>query len=102
MVVKDKVGRKRYIVFEVDPPGSSRRDLIRELNRRSKGFGLDEPPKLTVFDGHHGIVACRHLEKERVIGLLQDIELIAGSSVSVRSLLTSGTIYKAKKFIERI
>lgn len=100
MVVKDRVGRPRYIVFEVEPDGLERRDMIRALNEASSRAGIRPSPRLTVFDGQKGIVRCNHREAGDVKHLLMGIMQIGGTDVTVRTLVTSGTVRKAKEYLD--
>jgi RNase P/RNase MRP subunit POP5 len=100
MVVKDKVGRSRYIVFEIEPAGFERRDVIRALNSASERSGLRPSPRLTIFDGRMGIVKVTHKEQAKVRALLPKISEIGGSKVKVRTVVTSGTLRKAKEYLE--
>ncbi len=86
MVVKDKRGRHRYILFAIE--GIERRDIVEAI----KNF----TPKiqLVFYDGKYGIVKCKHLAKDKVIDFLNSIK-IKGSKI--KTLKTSGTIKKLKK-----
>lgn len=91
-MIKDRVGRQRYILFSVQGD-ASRRDLIRAINDASRSNG--EPPWLTVYTGTHGIVRCSHTRKDETIRLLNDIT----NDFSVTTLQTSGTIKTLKQQI---
>ncbi len=59
--------------------------------------------KLIYFDGHNGIVRCPHTAKDMTVALLNAMEEIDHSKVTVRTIGTSGTILKAKmKFIGQV
>lgn len=87
--------RKRYIAFVIEDGKTSRKDMISAIRER---FSYEEyenfRPWLTVFDGRRGIVRCRHIGKEKVVKILNSIEVGGGK---VKTLITSGTIKKAKK-----
>ena len=100
MVVKDRVGRTRYIVFEIDQGGFTRSDFIRALNSASDAIGLRPSPRLTVFDGRMGILKLPHTDQDDVRDLLPSISEIAGMKVKVRSVRTSGTLRKAKEYLD--
>jgi RNase P/RNase MRP subunit POP5 len=100
MVVKDRVGRTRYMVFEIEPGGFTRRDFIRALNSASDAMGLRPSPRLTVFDGRMGILKLTHTRQDDVRDLLPSITEVAGMQVKVRSVRTSGTLRKAKEYLE--
>jgi RNase P/RNase MRP subunit POP5 len=98
VVVKDRVGRRRYIVFEVHGGEVEWSDLVDAL-REAKKRGLNL--YLIAFDGRYGIVRCPHLQKEDAIDYLRSIRNLGGSSVEVSTHLTSGTIKAARRKAER-
>jgi len=103
MVVKAKIGRKRYIIFKIDSNSDiSKRDLIYTFNKlvytRSNNtasetnFKLRGPPgtKINIasanniltfnqlpwvikITNHYGIIRCHHLDKNKTIELLHSI-----------------------------
>ncbi|MBC7128475.1 MAG: hypothetical protein H5T45_01925 [Thermoplasmatales archaeon] len=79
MVVKDKVGRQRYILFTAE---HEKVRLIKEYKNKLK---------LIFYDGKYGLVKCSHLEKEKVINFL--------NSIDCKTLYTSGTIKKIRKIL---
>lgn len=93
-MIKDRVGRQRYILFSVQGD-ATRRDLIRAINDVSRGRANGEVPWLTVYTGTHGIVRCRHTRKEETIRLLNGIS----NDFSITTLKTSGTIKTLKQEI---
>jgi len=95
-MVKEKSGRKRYILFSIDGD-ASRIEIIRALNASyQKQFDDENVPWLTVYTGKYGIVRCNHKQKEEVINLLNSLE---GKKFKLKTLKTSGTIKKLKKEI---
>ena len=97
MVVKDKVGRKRYIAFIVK---SKKEIKIEELNRAIlsaiKNKGLDIyfiKPCIVYFEDNKGILRCSHLAKEETIKVLNSVRSL---EISIQTLKTSGTIKGAK------
>ncbi|RLF43802.1 MAG: hypothetical protein DRN29_09505 [Thermoplasmata archaeon] len=95
-MVKDKVGRQRYILFSVDGD-ASRIEIIRALNASyQKKFDDENVPWLTVYTGKYGIVRCGHLQKEEIIDLLNSLQ---NEKFRLKTLKTSGTIKKLKKEI---
>jgi len=103
MVVKDKVGRKRYIAFTVDADRSLRRhEMIRGINQVIPPGMNKEDVRLTVFTQDAGIVLCPHIKKEEMIKALNSIKHIAGTRAEVRTVITSGTIKKAKEKLEKV
>jgi RNase P/RNase MRP subunit POP5 len=100
LTVKDKVGRIRWIGFLLD---SSRRVNREELSRslaeasRMTGTGAIQ---LTVFDGRRGIVRVSHRVHRPVISLLGAIKSVGGSTVGIRTVISSGMIGKVKDFMD--
>lgn len=102
MVVRDKVGRKRYIVFRVDAERAiSRRDFEQAIisSFRVKGTFQSVRPKLIGFDGKAGILRCLHTGKERAIEILTATTRVADKDVKVETVKTSGTIRKARAVV---
>ncbi|MCJ2555517.1 MAG: hypothetical protein LN415_00180 [Candidatus Thermoplasmatota archaeon] len=99
MVVRDKVGRKRYIVFSVHTESElSHGDFERAavLLLREKGALRSVRPKLIDFDGRAGILRCAHTGKDEAIGTLNALTVVAGAKVTVETVKTSGTLRKAR------
>lgn len=95
-MIKEKEGRRRYILFSVRGQ-ASRTDIIHALNNRYRAlYGDDDLPWLTVFEGNTGIVRCPHTKKEEV---REVINSITTPTFSLTTLKTSGTIKKLKKEI---
>lgn len=87
MVVKDKIGRQRYILFISD---RSKKEVM-ELVKKYKGkIRL----KLIQYDRNYGIIRCGHKEKEEVINFL--------NSCGLRTIKTSGTIKKLRKLLRNV
>ncbi|MHA2433708.1 MAG: Rpp14/Pop5 family protein [Candidatus Thorarchaeota archaeon] len=105
MVVRDKVGRKRYIVFRVDVERAiSRKDFERAVlsSFRMKGILHSIRPKLMDFDGEVGILRCLHTGKERAIEILNSTTRVADTEVRVETVKTSGTIRKARAIVNSL
>jgi len=86
VVVRDRVGRNRYVAFLVSPP----------VGRARIAAALrDGPAALTLieYDGARGLVRCPHLAKDAAIAFLNAL-LIGPARVSTTG--TSGTIRKAR------
>lgn len=81
MVVKDKAGRRRYILFDAPDPAPSRGGF-------SKRIG-DRPWKLTVYTGDQGILRVPHTDVDDARAFLE--------AQGARPVTTSGTIKKAKQ-----
>ena len=95
-MIRDKVGRHRYILVSVRGE-ASRLDLIQAINNKYRTvFNNDKVPWLTVYIGNQGIVRCHHTQQEGVINLLNSISTDA---FSLNTCKTSGTIKKLKKKI---
>ena len=82
VVVKDKIGRRRYIVARNSP---RLKKLIYEIRR------IDERAKIIYFDDRFAVIRCRHWYKERIIEFLKER--------NIETYRTTGTIKKAKKII---
>ena len=95
-MIKDKIGRSRYILFSVDGK-ASRVDIIHALNVfYQKKCGDGEVPWLTVYTRKYGIVKCKHVQKEKIITLLNSLQR---ETFKLKTVKTSGTIKKLKKEI---
>ncbi len=95
-MIKDKVGRRRYILFSVNGE-ASRFDLIRAINNQyRKAFDNDNVPWLTVYTNNQGIVRCHHTQQDYIIYLLNSVSTDTFSLITCK---TSGTIKKLKKQI---
>jgi RNase P/RNase MRP subunit POP5 len=118
MVVKSKIGRKRYIVFQIDTGtfidkkaliytiknrfrdlGSSfdDRDSKKSIENEFKAF--QTVPWVIYIRNNYGLVRCHHLDTERTIELLHSIRQVVGVNqpVKIKTLGTTGTIKSARK-----
>ncbi|MFO7991533.1 MAG: hypothetical protein R6U61_04460 [Thermoplasmata archaeon] len=96
MAVEGK--RKRYISFVIEGGSTERRGMISAIRRNFSSKEYEEiEPWLTVFTGEKGIIRCDHRYKERAVEILNGLEVGGGK---VKTLITSGTIKKAKKSLE--
>jgi RNase P/RNase MRP subunit POP5 len=94
-VVKDKVGRNRYIAFQVEGGDDLEMgDMIRALREAFSSFPQDTRPWLVLFQQGQGVVKCSHLHKDDVIRVLQSIRRVGEREVRIRTLGTSGTVRK--------
>ena len=104
MVVKDRVGRSRYIAFEVTSEGPvGTGDLIATFKKAAYKYEEGEMirPWLIMFEKGKGIIRCAHTSKDECINLLQAIKVVGGKSVKIRTLGTSGTVRGARrKYLE--
>ena len=108
MVVRDRTGRKRYILFVVRSPKEVSREMIGILNRavsdHSRKGGGSLHPWLTVYNGKWGIVRCPHMEKTEVISLMTSMGSDIGGldRVEISTVRTSGSIRKLGRLLDRI
>ena len=104
MVVKDRVGRSRYIAFEVSSSEDIRTgDLIATIRKAVDKYDDAESirPWVIMFVKGKGIARCSHTAKDECINLLRSIKSIGGNAVQIRTLGTSGTVKGArKKYLE--
>ncbi len=120
MVVKSKIGRKRYIVFKIEAESIiSKRDLIYTLNKHvlnknsNTQLGLIPPPPVAqkktnkiirklhseqfhkqpwiiYLKNNYGLIQCHHLDKEKMIKFLHSISS-AGKAKNRVKIQTLGT-----------
>jgi ribonuclease P/MRP protein subunit POP5 len=104
VVVKDRVGRSRYIAFEISSDDVvSTGDLISSFRKAADKYDDAERirPWLIMFEKGKGIVRCSHTSKDEVINLLQSVKGVGGKKVKIRTLGTSGTVRGARrKYLE--
>ena len=99
MVVRDKVGRKRYIVFSiVSEKAPSIEDFGRAVVATSKKKGVfhEIRPKLIDYDGEVGILRCVHTGRDEALDILNSLTEVGGTGLNVRTVKTSGTLRKAR------
>jgi len=84
MVVKNKIGRKRYVIVYNTENLS---EVLRHLHIK---FRMDL--KFMFKLGHYSVIRIPHFEKERFVELLNDF--------NIPTLKTTGTIKKAKEIIK--
>ncbi len=95
-VVKDRVGRHRYVVFQIEGGESLEMgEVIRALREVSHGLTERSRPWLVSYERGIGVVRCDHRDKEEVIRLVMTIRKVGMREVKVKTLGTSGTIRKA-------
>jgi RNase P/RNase MRP subunit POP5 len=100
MVVRDKVGRKRYVVLIVNTESTlSHEDFEQAVVSllREKGVLRSVRPKLIDFDGQAGIIRCAHTGRDEMIDTLASITVVSGAEVQVETVKTSGTLRKARE-----
>jgi RNase P/RNase MRP subunit POP5 len=101
-VVKDRVGRHRYVVFRVEGGEDLEMgDVIGGLREAFASYPQEARPWLVLWRGGKGVVRCAHVRKDDVIHVLRSIRRIGGREVRVETLGTSGTVRKAvRKYIQ--
>ncbi len=96
MVVGDD--RQRYIAFVIEGGKTDRGNMIGAIRHE---FSKDEyeniKPWLTVFEGDRGIIRCKHTGKEKALNILNKMQVGGGK---VKTIMTSGTIKKAKRRLD--
>jgi RNase P/RNase MRP subunit POP5 len=119
MVVKSKIGRKRYIIFKIDSNSFiKKRDLIYSLKTRYKNESpskisegvidisdFNKTPWLISLDKNYGLIRCHHLDTDKVIRLLQSIQSAGNINLPIKitTLGTAGTIRSArKKYLDKL
>jgi len=85
VVVKDKVGRRRYILLKNEPVV---RKIIGEIRK------IDAQAKIVYYDDNFAILRCRHWYKDDILHLLW--------SRGIKTYATSGTIKKTKRIMKSI
>ncbi len=90
MVVKSRRGRRRYVAFEVRPPGSiSYDEVARAIEAEGKSGGLRL--KLIEYRGGKGIVRCLEPETKMTKAFLESLGCEEVGCV-VGTVRTSGTL----------
>lgn len=95
-VVKDRVGRFRYIAFRIDGGKDLQTgEVIRALSEASQNHPQEARPRLIHFRDGEGIVRVSHLHRDAAVPLLRSLRTVGEREVRVFTLGTSGTIRKA-------
>ena len=117
MVVKEKVGRKRYILVNISSNGLPRSSIIHQINREFNRFSRKRtdlprdinPPWLTVLENRYAIFRCAHIHKDPIVEFLDNLVIAPFSRpgseetrITCRVLKVSGTIKKLKVKIENM
>jgi|Deesub1362A_J573_1020465.scaffolds.fasta_scaffold00192_61 RNase P/RNase MRP subunit POP5 len=98
--------RKRYIVFKfISPEWVDKKDVARALWRNFLTLygdtgAAESQMWLEYFDGTYGIVKCAHTFTEKVKITLSTLHKISGMDVLPVILGVTGTLKKAKKYME--
>ncbi|NPA75016.1 MAG: hypothetical protein GXO25_02905 [Euryarchaeota archaeon] len=85
MVVKSKIGRRRYIVIEDTPRLPAALRKIKSIDMWSR---------IVYRDGTFAILRCKHWHKEQIIQTL--------NNAGIKTYRTTGTIKKAKRIIKAL
>lgn len=95
MTVKDKVGRRRYVVFKVSQGSAEkpRREVEKYLNSLRKDV---RSLQLIQFKGSFGIVRVLHFELEKAIQFLN-----SKNNLVIETIITAGTLKKAREIIKK-
>ena len=103
MVVKDRVGRFRYIAFRIDGGKDLQTgEVIRALSEASQNHPREARPRLVHLRDGEGVVRVSHLHRDAAIPLLQSLRTVGEREVRVLTVGTSGTIRKAiQKYLGR-
>ena len=124
MVVKSKVGRKRYIIFKIEGNFPiSKGDLISTLkmaiansrykinrtvldhNNSNTSIFFNRMPWLIFTQNNYGLLRCHHLDLKKTIDILQSISSTARNNLPIKitTLGTTGTIRSArKKYLDKL
>lgn len=95
MVVRDRVGRRRYVAFRVEGGADLALDeVVQALREASQHLPEEARPWVVRFQDGQGIVRCDHRYTREARELLQGLLRIGDREVGVRTLGTSGTIRK--------
>lgn len=95
-VVKDRIGRNRYVAFRVEGGGNVQvGEVTQALRDVSRSLPEEARPGLVRFQDGLGLVRVSHRHKEDTIRLLRSLRTIGERAVRVRTLGTTGTIRKA-------
>ena len=98
MVVKDKIGRNRYIVFELQHMKQyTKNDIINLLRQIFSDERTVKIPWVIKCNNHRVMVRCRHTEKQTVIKKLNTEIVYHNEKLNIRTIGTSGTIKCATK-----
>lgn len=98
MVVRQKVGRKRYIAFEIVSGGEglTRGRMIRAIEHKEEELAQKDPFEVILMSGNRGIVRTGHRTSVSLAGLLGSFDR-ESDGMEIRTLSTSGTIRRLKK-----
>jgi len=104
VVVKDKVGRRRYIAFEiVSDKIIPRNDVVKMVRKEFVHRYISVKPWLTRYGNNKGLLRCLHTGKNEAIRILNSVKKIGKTDVEIKTTGTSGTIKAAvRKYLSSI
>jgi RNase P/RNase MRP subunit POP5 len=104
MVVKQKVGRKRYIAFEIIALRTISKNWIIKVVRKAFGKASEGiNPWIVKYRNNKGLLRCAHIKKQDAIKILTSINKINDIDIKIRTIGTSGTIKCAtRKYLDKI
>ncbi|MBU3901817.1 MAG: hypothetical protein KKE04_00410 [Candidatus Thermoplasmatota archaeon] len=98
MVVKDKVGRRRYIAFEIISDKTiPRNDVVKMIRKEFVHRYISVKPWLTRYNNNRGLLRCLHTGKDEAIKILTSVKQIGNINVEIKTIGTSGTIKAAMR-----
>ncbi len=98
MVVKDKVGRRRYIAFEIiSDKNIQRNEVVKMIRKEFVHRYISVKPWLTRYRNNKGLMRCAHTGKDEAIRILTSVKQIGKTDVEIRTTGTSGTIKAAMR-----
>lgn len=96
MVVKDKVGRRRYIAFEIiSDKIVPRNEVVKMIRKEFAHRYRSVKPWLTRYRDNKGLMRCAHTGKNEAIRILNSVKKIGKTDVEIKTVGTSGTIKAA-------
>jgi len=98
VVVKDKVGRRRYIAFEIiSDKIIPRNDVVKMVRKEFVHRYISVKPWLTRYGNNKGLLRCLHTGKNEAIRILNSVKQIGNINVEIKTVGTSGTIKAAMR-----
>jgi RNase P/RNase MRP subunit POP5 len=98
VAVKDKIGRRRYIAFEIiSDKNISRNDAVGMIRKEFKPYFNSVKPWLTRYRNNKGLMRCAHTGKNDAIRVLNSVKQIGKADVEIKTTGTSGTIKAAMR-----
>lgn len=103
MVVKDRIGRRRYIAFEIiSDKIVPRNEVVKMIRKEFAHRYRSVKPWLTRYNNNQGLLRCLHTGKNEAIRILNSVKQIGKINVEIKTTGTSGTIKAAvRKYLTR-